>query len=231
MTDVCYLKDHVSFFASYRSPQRHSHFAKHLIFSQGGAFDCIVNNDRFQCTGVCIDSSAEHTIQNERGSIFVMLVEETSELSQILYNLYLRGRPYAVIKGDILGDIQDIHEADTKMLEVCAPDVRTASKYDGWIADVLREIESSESIDDDMVERLCSVACLSQSRLSHLFRKQVRISLASYLVIAKMKKVLIYLMNGENITEASIHAGFSSSSHYAATCKRMFGISCSDFAK
>mgnify|MGYP000844625611 FL=1 len=231
MSDVCYLKDHVSFFASYRSPERHSHFAKHLIFSQGGTFDCIVNNDRFQCTGVCIDSGTEHTIRNEHGNIFVMLIEETSELSQILRGRYLRGNPYAVIVGDILGSTRNIQEADARVLEACAPAAHMASAYDARIAGVLREIDSRESIDDDIVKELCSVACLSQSRLSHLFREQVKISLASYLVMAKMEKVLTYLMNGENITTASIHAGFSSSSHYAATCKRIFGITCTDFTK
>jgi len=39
------------------------------------------------------------------------------------------------------------------------------------------------------------------------------------------------LIKGENITTASLHAGFNSSSHYAATCKKMFGITCSDFIK
>lgn len=231
MTDICCFKDHVSFFANYRTPERHSHFAKHLIFSQGGTLDCIVNNDRFQCVGVCIESGVEHTIQHERGNIFVMLIEETSELSRILQKRYLHGQPYAVIEDDILRDIQDIHEADEKVLKVCAPGVRIMSEYDDRIADVLQKIDSCESIDDDMVKRLCRAACLSQSRLSHLFREQVKISLASYLVMAKMEKVLTYLISGESITEASIHAGFSSSSHYAATCKRMFGITCSDFVK
>lgn len=231
MLDVCYLKDHVSFFAGYRSPERHRHFAKHLIFSQDGTFDCIVNNSHFQCSGVCIDSGAEHTIQNERGNIFVMLIEETSELSEMLRERYLRESPYAVIEDDILGSSRSVREADTRVLEACAPASHARFAYDVRIAGVLREIDSRESIDDSIVKELCSAACLSQSRLSHLFRDQVKISLSSYLVMAKMEKVLIYLMNGENITTASIHAGFSSPSHYAATCKRMFGITCSDFEK
>jgi len=231
MLDVIYLKDHVSFFAGYRSPERHSHFAKHLIFSQGGTFDCIVNNDRFQCTGVCIDSGVEHTIQNEHGNIFVMLIEETSELSQMLHDRYLQGISYAIIEGDILGNTCNIQEADARILKTCAPAACKTSVYDARIVSVLQKIDSQESIDDNIVRDLCSAACLSQSRLSHLFHEQVKISLSSYLVMAKMEKAFTYLIKGENITTASLHAGFNSSSHYAATCKKMFGITCSDFIK
>ncbi|MGC6175087.1 hypothetical protein [Lacrimispora sp. 38-1] len=31
-------KDHISFFADYHSPERHSHFAKHLIFQVTDSF-------------------------------------------------------------------------------------------------------------------------------------------------------------------------------------------------
>ncbi len=224
-------KDHISFFADYHSPERHSHFAKHLIFSGDGFFHCTVNDYCFHCTGVCIGSGAVHTVEHKGGDLFVMLIEETSFLSQILEYRYLLGKPYAVIRENPLKDVQQIEEADSKVLNLCAPDIRTEINYDKRIVKALFEIDSCESIDTHTISKLCSVVHLSQSRLSHLFRDQVKTPLSSYLVLAKMKKVLFYIKNGENITAASVHAGFNSPSHYAATCKKMFGISFSDALK
>lgn len=225
MTEISYAKDHISFFASYRSPERHSHFAKHFFFSEDGDFDCQVDGDSFRCTGVCIDSGAVHAIRSRRGSVFVMLIDETSELSRVVQDRYLRGRPYAVIDGDVLGNTGDYREADDRVLRACAAPMTKTPEFDERIADVLAAIDSRESIDSGIVKDLSSVACLSQSRLSHLFREQVRTSLSSYLAMAKMKKAFFYAMSGESITAASVDAGFYSPSHYAAACKRMFGIS------
>ena len=47
----------------------------------------------------------------------------------------------------------------------------------------------------------------------------------------KMRKGYIHFQKYGNITEASMRAGFDSPSHFAATCKRMFGISFSEFVK
>ncbi|GMQ63960.1 hypothetical protein AN2V17_31970 [Vallitalea sp. AN17-2] len=59
----------------------------------------------------------------------------------------------------------------------------------------------------------------------------MKISLASFFVMAKMHKPYNYYMRGENLTTASIHAGFDSPSHFSATCKKMFGLSFSDFKR
>jgi AraC-like DNA-binding protein len=46
-----------------------------------------------------------------------------------------------------------------------------------------------------------------------------------------MRKAYTYIASGDNITDASIKAGFSSSSHFANVCKRMFGITFTAFLK
>lgn len=48
---------------------------------------------------------------------------------------------------------------------------------------------------------------------------------ASYIMFSKLAKAYGYIRSGENITQASVHAGFSSSSHFASVNKKLFGIS------
>jgi len=64
-----------------------------------------------------------------------------------------------------------------------------------------------------------------------LFKENVGISLHRYLAMDKMRKGYIHFQKYGSITEASMRAGFDSPSHFAATCKRMFGISFSEFIK
>ena len=72
---------------------------------------------------------------------------------------------------------------------------------------------------------------LSKSRVSHIFKENIGISIKRYLVLEKMKKCYEYFKTTGSITNASINAGFYSSSHFATTCKKMFGISFSELEK
>lgn len=83
-----------------------------------------------------------------------------------------------------------------------------------------------EHIDSDMtVASIAGHFCMSESRFSHLFRKEAGMSVANYLVFRKLYFTYLGLMKGKNITTAALDAGFSDPSHFAATNKRMFGLS------
>lgn len=83
-----------------------------------------------------------------------------------------------------------------------------------------------EHIGSDMtVASIASHFCMSESRFSHLFRKEAGMSVANYLVFRKLYFTYLGLMKGKNITTAALDAGFSDPSHFAATNKRMFGLS------
>lgn len=83
-----------------------------------------------------------------------------------------------------------------------------------------------DHIGSDMtVASIAGHFCMSESRFSHLFRKEAGMSVANYLVFRKLYFTYLGLMKGKNITTAALDAGFSDPSHFAATNKRMFGLS------
>lgn len=83
-----------------------------------------------------------------------------------------------------------------------------------------------DHIGSDMtVASIAETFCMSESRFSHLFRKEAGMSVANYLVFRKLYFAYLGLMEGRNITTAALDAGFSDPSHFAATNKRMFGLS------
>ena len=83
----------------------------------------------------------------------------------------------------------------------------------------------------DIMKKLCDISCLSQSRLSHLFTQNMGMSLHRYLSFDKMRKGYTNFLSTGNITQAALDSGFDTPSHFAATCKRMFGLSFSEFQK
>lgn len=72
---------------------------------------------------------------------------------------------------------------------------------------------------------------LSEGRFSHIFKEQVGMTFSTYLIYQRIMKTYTEIINGKSITEASIEAGFSSSTHFAETNKRSFGLSASTIKK
>ncbi|MBQ3800304.1 MAG: AraC family transcriptional regulator [Treponema sp.] len=64
-----------------------------------------------------------------------------------------------------------------------------------------------------------------------MFSGQAGISLHRYLAFIKIQKAFLHVRKGKSLTRAALDAGFDSPSHLAATFKRMFGISFSQFLK
>ena len=72
---------------------------------------------------------------------------------------------------------------------------------------------------------------LSESRFSHLFREQVGMTFAAYLIYQRILSVYTDVIRGKTVTEAAMEAGFSSSAHFADVNRRVFGISIRNISK
>ncbi len=237
MTELLFEYDHLLIHSEYRTPEVHSHLASHLMIALEGSLECEIGGEVSENTGVCIASDAAHTVYSQTGDMLLYLFDTTSSLSDAFSEKYLRGRRFCVLDSTLVNDLREIWksetaaQADMKMLERCGLLRTASSEKDERITAVLEYLRGIQTVPEDIMEQLCRTACLSQSRLSHLFREQVGISLHRYLALDKMKKGYICYKSCGSITEAAMTAGFDSPSHFAATCKRMFGISFSEIMK
>lgn len=239
MTDILFEYDHILIRSEYRTPDIHKHLAVHMVFGIKDELTCVIGEDTFKCWGAFIASDVEHTIYAETGDMLLYLLDTTSKMARAVQEKYLHGNSFTLIDMSTVKSMRDIwkrcagdlKKADRILLETCGIEKGIESEADKRVQMVLSYLESSETIPTDIMSRLCSVACLSESRLSHLFKEQMGIALGRYLVLEKMKKGYVHFCNSGNITEAAMNAGFDSPSHFAATCKRMFGISFSEFIK
>jgi AraC-like DNA-binding protein len=68
------------------------------------------------------------------------------------------------------------------------------------------------------------IACLSESRFSHLFVEQVGLPFRTYVLWKKLTRAVESIAQGASLTESAHTAGFSDSAHFSRTFRRMFGL-------
>lgn len=237
MTSTVFGYDHIMMRAEYRTPDPHSHLAVHFIAGLDGPVHCVVSGDSFDADAVFIASDVVHTAYAETGDMLVFLFDTAGSIAEEAQKQYLCGRPYFCGDKEIVEKLREIWknnppaQADSLITQLLGLDTVGNTLRDERISQVLEYLRSLDEVPEDITAQLCAKVCLSPSRLSHLFKENVGISLHRYLAMDKMRKGYIHFQKYGNITEASLRAGFDSPSHFAATCKRMFGISFSEFVK
>lgn len=233
MKNVLIGDEYIILNATYSTPQEHFHFAKHLFVGINGALVCTVSGQTVTCRGLYIASNVPHTAKINSGEMLVVLAEDTSDFSAQL-DARMPFQTYSILSDEIIdkaiksyraGGLEITIDMFFNIFGVSRKDI---AHYDYRIKAVVRILAEDETINNDVFSYLSKCTQLSQSRLTHLFKEQVKISLASYIAFMKMQKAARYFLNGESLTAAAHHAGFSSSAHMASTCKRMFGLSLSE---
>lgn len=71
---------------------------------------------------------------------------------------------------------------------------------------------------------LAQGACLSPSRLTHLFHEQSGLSIKHFMLWAKLRRGLTAFASGRALTEIALAVGFADLSHMSRTFQRVFGL-------
>ncbi|MFU2421557.1 MAG: helix-turn-helix domain-containing protein [Bacteroides sp.] len=239
MNEIYLAKNHLMIKTEYKDPEMHRHSAAHILISLKGPVRFQVDGQEMTGFGAVIPSGLPHTVcgaPDEEGkpfsmpSLLLFLFDETTFVAQCIRESRLITEKQAQT---VLQWYRDMREA-----------ADAASAYPSFLRKVLKELGLSDSLQavgderirqayvyidehigsDMTVASIASHFCMSESRFSHLFRKEAGMSVANYLVFRKLYFTYLGLMKGKNITTAALDAGFSDPSHFAATNKRMFGI-------
>ncbi len=239
MNEIYLAKNHLMIKTEYKDPEMHRHSAAHILISLKGPVRFQVDGQEMTGFGAVIPSGLPHTVcgaPDEEGkpfsmpSLLLFLFDETTFVAQSIRESRLITEKQAQT---VLQWYRDMREA-----------ADAAAAYPSFLRKVLKELGLSDSLQavgderirqayvyidehigsDMTVASIASHFCMSESRFSHLFRKEAGLSVANYLVFRKLYFTYLGLMKGKNITTAALDAGFSDPSHFAATNKRMFGI-------
>lgn len=180
---------------------------------------------------ICVNSNEKHKLnENHRISCF-LLIENHSTISNNLREMYLKGKPYAILKNPLIEknnisemkDEEVIYYVEEMLTSLSIVSLEVKDK-DERIEVLTKEIQSGSWLNYS-VKKLAKVSNLSESRLTHLFKEQMGISLKGYMVLRRMEYAYKLVLLGKSITFASMEAGFATPAHLAYTCKKLTGIS------
>ena len=230
MTKLYEANNHILLYTQSLQPAQHRHMAAHIIISVDGSMKVQCAGAEYLCHGIFLPSGTSHAVDTRGNPVLVFLYDCTTDVAKQI-------REIACIP----------EEACKEIARRYADMERDADNYPGFEQAVLSRLGISGAAAEVRDERIRSamelirakatekVTCqevaaavhLSQSRFSHLFRAEVGMTFAAYLIYQRIMYVYFRMLRGASITEAALEAGFSSSAHFADVNRRVFGISAS----
>lgn len=229
MTKLYEANNHILIHTGYGSPGRHCHQAAHILISMGDNMCITADGTEYVCRGIMIPSGTVHRVDCCGNAVLVFLYDCTTDIAgQIRHTQSIAEEccqkitaAYSDFERECTSDNYDKFESY----------LRTLLGFSGSVPRVKDEriLMAMQYIRSMCAEKLtCQQVAdrvyLSQSRFSHLFREQVGMTFASYLIYQRIMYVYVQVIQGSGITEAALEAGFSGSSHFADTNRRVFGL-------
>jgi AraC-like DNA-binding protein len=201
----------------------HSHPAIEVIVALEGSFSLsIVNLDYHNLTFAIVEKNTPHKLTNLHGKVKLMLVEHQDDLLKtILDEFHIKlfqsftSIEQSINHTQIFSKIYDrIHLAESRMF------------YDNRVSKCLEIFENKDIDYKTLMKELQNQVHLSESRLSHLFKADIGVSLKKYLVWCRLKNAIhTHLKNHENLFSSSLISGFYDQAHLSKSFKEMLGIS------
>lgn len=237
MSRIVFQKSYIVIIPSFDKTDTHKHPFMHMFFGKSGCRITVDKKD-IQGNAILLDSNVKHVVKEGNDCDFFLLIDPTSTIAEQFLDKFLQGSTYHDVTGDIavipedmksLTDEEIVEIVENVLLALSITMEETCTK-DERIKQVIDKIISGEWLSYS-VREIAESVFLSESRLTHLFKEQVGVSLKSYILIRRMERAYRFVSSGGKITRAAQEGGFSSSAHLAYTCKTLTGVSITDVLK
>ncbi len=203
--------------------ESHSHPVTEIIIAIEGTFTVGIHNQKSEnLVFAIIDSNIKHQVFSQSCVVKILMVESNNqELLEFLKKLGIKLSHGYFLKEEFIQKenlFQDIKLFTQKN--------NLKDPTDERIKKCIAIIENEEIEYATLINSLTSKVFLSESRLSHLFKEQLGVSLKKYLVWSKLRKAIhLYLRENKNLTETSIQNGFFDQAHFSNSFKNVLGVS------
>jgi AraC-like DNA-binding protein len=224
------------------SKKMHANHGVKLIIGEQ-AFSVIYDQKIINATGVIIRSNTLHEVKAGEGLSITIYLDAESEIGKEIngnlkkgtilkleneaVNMLLSFFTYPFESHFTEPEIKNLLIKTLLNKEILEQVPRT---LDERIEKAIMHIKSSSNYNvkfSDLLD-LCS---LSESRLIHLFKKEIGITIRKYIVWCRLQKSLKAMASGLSIKEAALLAGFTDAAHLNRSFVSMFGINPSSMLK
>ena len=235
MTSIYKSRSHILIRTGHRDPAEHCHMAAHIILSLKQNMTAVCSGKPFSCRGIMIPPGASHCIHTHGQPALVFLYNSTTRVAAQIREIQILPESacdricalFSAFEKD--GTSRAYASFERSLLAIL--DLESGcSVTDERILSAMKTIRSGLS-EPLSCREIADSVYLSQSRFSHLFRQQVGMTFSAYVICQRLMYAYTKMIEGSSITEAALESGFSSSTHFAETNRRVFGLSASSITK
>lgn len=204
----------------------HSHPTFEIIFSKNRGIDLEVKNQKqTNLSLVIIEPNEPHKIEFKKTNVVFLMIEcNTEYLKNILSKFDI-----VLSKGIYTEHPPSNRNGLLEEIMFSIYDTKIPITSDERIQKCLNYLNGTLPEYQNIMKDLNLITNLSDSRMSHLFKKEIGISIKKYFVWSKLKRAFESVVKeNKNMYEASIENGFFDQAHLSNTFRQMFGISPSD---
>lgn len=235
MTELYEYNNHIMIYSGYPEPEAHKHAAAHVFLSEN-KMRVNVDDDEYFVRGIAIPSGKVHSADNNGESVIVFLFDETTSAAEQI-------RDVVTLSDEVVSQLID-------KFRVYKDSGRNKQDYVSFIQNLYMSVgidELPRAISDERIKaaiyfinqrigtritckEVASAVFMSESRFSHLFKYEMGITFVGFLQMRQLSYAYYLIINGRSITDAALDAGFSSTAHFSATHKRLFGLRATDIS-
>ncbi|MBX2871573.1 MAG: helix-turn-helix domain-containing protein [Saprospiraceae bacterium] len=200
----------------------HAHPAMEVIIASGSNLQLETNDKLFTDVAFAIiDANVNHKVYSDHPVRLWMIEGSISSLNTLYDNLVLPLRDGVFVK-KVLGDEKYLDE----WLANLPQEQKFGNAVDPRVQICLDYFRKKEIQYPKMMQSLQAQTHLSDSRLSHIFKQEMGLSLKKYLVWSRLRETLQYVLSDQmSLYEAGLRSGFYDQAHLSKAFKQMLGLS------
>ncbi|RIW13431.1 AraC family transcriptional regulator [Algoriphagus lacus] len=200
----------------------HSHPAIEVVIAKNGDFSLWTDTETHENLKFAVVSANQrHKLSSTNCALKIIMIEHHNRLVidhlkladiDLSNGYFIQSEPYnEAIQIDNL--VQIIRSG------------KELTEYDFRISKAIEYLDQNDLEYDSMIKTLRAVTKLSESRLSHLFKSNIGISLKKYLIWSRLKSTIKnHLDSEEGLFSALIKSGFYDQPHFSKSFKSMLGV-------
>ncbi|WP_461612644.1 helix-turn-helix domain-containing protein [Clostridium sp. Marseille-QA1073] len=235
---IFYSDDHISFITNKIDASLHIHNSIQITVSIEEKFSVKIKNNIINESGIIINSNVSHELFGKDGWQIYFLINPESIFGEKIKRMYMKNKDFYIIP-------EDATEAIRELVKEKHIAIDNKAKYNKFISEIYSILSlenytinhlldervdkvlkyiANNNLTEVSLESLSKSVFLSESRLSHLFKENIGISISSYILNYKVRKAFKLIFEGQSITTSALEAGFYSSSHLTNVCKEKLGM-------
>jgi len=204
---------------------KHAHYAIEIVFCTEGAFSITTNLSEYSnIKSVIIPSNLPHRFSCPNATCDLLFLDPLSDIGIYFLQEYdLPSQKDIIINHPALNQF---HKKGAFDIEWMLNKAKTNGnmQVDFRISKCIETINALGTDQKLTVSQLSRASFLSESRLAHLFKKQLGISVHQCILWKKILQAVLKSREGYSLTECAHYVGFTDSSHFNKVFYKMFGV-------